>query len=469
MGAAQAVNVGVMMLSVIVLSRLLMPHDFGIIAMTTPITGFVLLFQGLGLNQAAIQAKTLSGEQRNALFQYNVLASGVMVVLLFALAPLVAWFYDDVRPGYIVAASTLNVVLGGLAMQHMAHLNREMRFADLAKIQVVGSIASFLVTCGAALYLGNYWALWIGMFAASLWNCAALWIADDWRPSLRNDLARATDLFRFGLDVTWANLLSFLVRNVDDVLIAKVWGTTSLGLYDRAYRLMMFPLQQINAPLSRIFLPLLARLSDEPARYRRVYLMAIRAISMAVVPGAVAAAMTAHALIPFLLGERWTGAAPIFFWLALAVAMQPVTATNSWLFLTTNRSREMLRWTMIGAPFTIACFVVGLQYGAAGVAAAYFVAETIKTPVLIYKYTRTTPVSAGDVYHALVPSLLGGGLGWLAVLLLEFERLAAPLFIGAAVLLSYACAFACHLALERGRQDMRDGIAQLRAAIGKEQ
>src|SRR5690606_11395460 len=105
----------------------------------------------------------------------------------------------------------------------------------------------------------------------------------------------------------------------------------------RSYRLMMFPLQNINTPLSRVMLPILSRLHDEDARFRRSYLTALRAILILSTPGIAVAGATSDRLVPLLLGEQWAQAAPIFLWLSLAALVQPLSNTTGWLFIARGR------------------------------------------------------------------------------------------------------------------------------------
>ena len=223
----------------------------------------------------------------------------------------------------------------------------------------------------------------------------------------------------FGANLTGFNILNYLVRNVDNVLIARSWGAAPLGLYDRSYRLMMFPIQTINQPLSRLMLPALRRVRDDPVRYRRMFLLAIRTLSLISVPGIMAGAMCSREVVSILLGERWNDAGPIFFWLSLAAVTQPVSNATGWLFMSSDRSRAMMQWGLVSAPITITGFAAGLPWGAAGVATGYFLSQVICMPLLYAWSTRGTSVRASDLYATLLPTLVGGGIAWAVVGLLR--------------------------------------------------
>jgi polysaccharide transporter, PST family len=414
-GTSQFLRVVLTILSTIIVARILAPEDYGIIAMVSPVMGFLLLFQNLGLSHAAVQARTLSSEQSTALFWVNMTASAIIASILLLLAPVVSWFYGEPRAAYITAASAANVLVSGSTIQHLALFNRELRFRILSRVDIGASVTTFVATVVAALVLRSYWALWLGSFLGFVLNAVLVWKHSAWRPSLQVSFAGSRNLIRFGASITGFNLLNFLSRNVDNVLIGRVWGTTALGLYDRSYRLMMFPLQNINAPLSRVMLPILSRLRDDEERFRRSYLMALRGILILSTPAIAVAGATSDRLIPFLLGDQWSNAAPIFLWLSLAALFQPLSNTTGWLYISTGRGRALMRWGAASTSVTIVAFVVGVNWGPVGVAAAYFISSAAKLPFLFRWCTNGTPVHSRDLYSALAPSVAVAVVVWTAL------------------------------------------------------
>ncbi|CDO34531.1 lipopolysaccharide biosynthesis protein [Novosphingobium sp. KN65.2] len=462
-GIAQGLKVLLSMASVIVVARLLAPSEFGVIAMTTPITGFILIFQNLGLNQAVVQARTINEEQTNALFFYNLAASAAIALIFLAISPLVGLFYGDPRPAMVTAASALTVLLTGTTLQHTALLNRAMRFRALSFVDVTTAAAALLFTVGFALWLRNFWALWLGAFCGTIVNAALVWRIDRWRPSRRIVWGSARNMVKFGANLTGFNFLNFIRKNIDNILIAKMWGSSALGLYDRSYKLMMFPLEKVNSPLARVMLPALARVQDEPARYRRMFLLAIQTLSIVSVPGIMAVAMCSDVVIPLLFGARWTDASPIFFWLSLAAVTQPVSNATGWLFISSGRTREMFQWGLYSTPVTIAAFVIGLPWGPVGVAKAYFLSQAVTVPVLYYWCTRGTAVSARDLYAAILPTLVGGLLAWSLVLLAR-EHLSTVPLLATAFVCSYGFSVAVQAVTKKGRTALVEMTRILSAA-----
>ena len=199
-------------------------------------------------------------------------------------------------------------------------------------------------------------------------------------------------------------------------MIGRVWGDAALGLYDRAYKLLLFPLLQINAPLARVMLPMLARLRTDGPRYRSAYLQAVNQLLLVTQPGIVFAIATADIFVPILLGNDWRAAAPIFQWLGLAALLQPISVVTNWLFISQGRSGAYALWGAFNAAVCAVAFCVGLPWGPIGVAAAYSISQVLcRSPVVLWMATRTGPVRLQDLcsigtMHALASAVSFGGI-----------------------------------------------------------
>lgn len=456
LGVTQVVRLVLTLLSTIVISRLLSPDDYGVMAMAAPVVGFIVLFQDLGLSSATIQAREMPSALSSGLFWINMLASVAIFLALLAAAPLVAWFYGDARAGYVTAASAFGLLIAGSSLQHMALLTREMRFATLSMIEVVNALVTFLAALAAAYFLRSYWALWIGTMSGMLVQVALAWRMMPWRPALRPSLDGTGRMARFGGSLTGFNILNFISRNIDYVLIAKFAGAAAVGLYDRSIKLMMLPLQTLNGPLGRLMLPVLSRLVDQPERYRRSFLLAIRAILFVATPGIAIATAISERLMVFLLGAQWAAAGPIFFWLGLASLLQPVSNTSGWLFISSGNARAMFHWGIVSMVTTVLGILIGLSGGVVGVAMGLFVALLVRTPILYAWCVRGTSVRSSDLYLVMVEPGIGAAAG-VALLFLLPAQWSTGLLLLVALPAAYAATLAAHLLTPAGRALLTTG------------
>ncbi|WP_232303432.1 MULTISPECIES: lipopolysaccharide biosynthesis protein [Paracoccus] len=456
-GGAQAIKLGLQIISVIVLSRLLAPDDFGLVAMAGPVLAFMGLFQNLGLTQATVQRPRIGHEEVNFLFWINVGVSVAVAAAVVAIAPLAADFYNEPRVGPLIAAMALPVLLSGSGAQHGALLNRRMEFGRLAMIEV----AVGLTTLGTAIVWASispsYWALWGASVAGALVGIILVWVSSPWRPSRPGRAGNGWSMVGFGAELTGFNFANFFARNLDNILIGRYWGGVQLGLYERAYKLLLFPLTQITNPLSRVMVPTLSRMSGEPDRYRRAYLRVIRLVLLATLPGVAMSIAMADVLIPFLLGEQWAKSAIIFAALGFAGLVQPLNNPAGWLFVSQGRSREFLYWGLATAGFAVTAFSIGIGWGAVGVAFAYAISEYIKTPILWWYVGRRGPIRVADILKATWPFLLGSHLVVLAlwVLIPYFPETPLPALV-LGMLFAYAAVTALASMTASGRETLKE-------------
>jgi PST family polysaccharide transporter len=295
---------------------------------------------------------------------------------------------------------------------------------------------------------------------------AGYWAACNWRPGRPHRAPGVREMLSFGGHLTGFNTVNYFSRNLDNVLIGWRWGAGPLGLYSRAYNLLLLPLQQINYPAATVAVPTMSRLQDDPDRYRRVYREVLGKLTLITAPVVAFLIATASWTIAIVLGPQWHGAAEIFAWLGIAALVQPVANTTGWLFITQHRTRELFHWGLIGSAMSVASFIIGLPYGPVGVAAAYAISGLlIRTPFLVWYVGRRGPVSARDILQASLKPWLTGLAVLAVVVLLRFalpgigpvEGLALALAVSAAVMLPVL----------RFTRLGRDAVGDIRILLGR--
>ena len=456
-GLAQAVRVLAQICSVILLGRLLPPAQFGLAAMAAPVLAIAVMFQEFGISQAIVQKPKLEAGEASVLFWIGFGLSVVLAIALMLAAPLAAAFYREPEVGHLTAAMALTLAVYGAGAQHIALLNRGMRFEILASLDAAGALLGLVAALIWAWFDPTFWALYAGSLVTALVPALGAWIFVGWIPALPKRNAGAGGAIKFGAGVTGSNMALFFSRNMDNVLIGRRWGEVPLGLYDRAYKLMLMPLQQVNAPLARVMLPALARMLDEPDRYRHAFLRTVNQLMLVLFPGIAFMTGTADLIVPFLLGDKWIEAAPIFAFLGMAGLAQSLNNTCAWLFLSQARTWELMRWGIFNAVFCVAGFVIGLPYGPAGVAAVFAIGEFIRTPLLWGYATRTGPVRWRDAVRLAVPHLLGAFAALGVVRLVSHQMGAMPILVfGIALPLAYVMAYGTVALFPQGRTALRE-------------
>lgn len=465
-GFAQGIRIAIQFLSVVILARLLVPEDFGLVASVAPIVAFVGLFQNLGLQQAVIQRREISQRQLNQVFWVSAAVGLCCTAIVAALAPAVALFYDDARMTGITLASGAPLFLFSFAALPLALMNRRLQFGQLALNDVMAALAGLIATVVAAYAGMGYWSLVMGPAVSAIVTLAAAWRTARWRPA-KPELRIDREILSFGANLTGFNLVNFFARNLDTLLIAKFSGATQLGYYDRAYKLMLFPLQNITQPLSRLMIPILSRIQDDKKRFRDIYMETNWLLAAITAPGIAALTMTAGEVVGILFGERWLPVAAIFAWLGIASLTQPISATTGWIFICQGRTKTMFRWGVYSSITTVAAFAIGIGWGAVGVAAAYAISGYIlRIPVLAALLHRVGPVSAWDFLTPQLLFIASALAAWACYHALPQPWLAWDIVaIAVALALNYGIALVLMLLLPNSRQALLAALDRVRAAI----
>jgi PST family polysaccharide transporter len=455
--------------AIVTLSRLLGPSDFGIFAMLSPILALATLLRDGGISGAMLQRQAMSHAELSALFWISVCWGIGLAALLAMSAPYIAGFYGEPRLVSLVIASAVIVIAGSLSLQHMALLNRELRFRVLAAIDAGSLGAGYFVGIVIAAITGSYWALWAVNCTTALSILIASWIACHWRPGRPERQGAVGDILRVGGNITVSGLFDFLIRSLDKVLIGRARGDFELGLYDRAYRIVLLPLLFVTAPLDRLVLPSLVRMRDDAESYRKVYRLALQAPLLAIIPPMATIMAAPEPVCVLLLGREWGSAAPLLAWLCLAGALQLITSSLGSLLISQGRTRDLTILNACSFAFAALAYFMGLRSGALGVAAAYAISEVIRSPVALWWATRRGPVRLKDIGGAVLPFFMSAVCVFAVVSFMERRLSGEPaLLLGLSIPVSYAVTILTMVLTAAGRQCLHEAVklaAELRASL----
>lgn len=399
-----------------VLAHLLVPRDFGLIAMIAVFTGFIFIFTDLGLSAAIVQRRDV-GERHlcTALWLNAGLGVGSMLAIM-GIAPALAAFYGQPRLVALTVALAPTSLIGSLAAVQTAILERQMDFKRLAIIESTAFVAgNVLAIAMAAAGYGVWSFVGLALLSSSI-RAVLLWGFSGWRPRHGPDRQSLADLWGFGSRLTGFNTVNYLARNVDNLLIGRFVGTNQLAYYNQAYNFMLFPVGLVGSVATRVMFPALSRLQDDVEQVKRVYLRSLGLISLLTFPFVVGLFVVAQPLVLTLLGPRWRPAVPLVQILCIPSLVQSLVTTTGWIFTSQGRTDMMLRWGLFASSCVICSFFVGLPWGARGVAIAYAAASVIGTyPSFAYP-GRLIGLSMMDVVRSVsgvIPAVaIMGGAAW---------------------------------------------------------
>jgi O-antigen/teichoic acid export membrane protein len=416
---AQAGNFALRISSVMVLSRLLEPKDFGLLGMVTAFTGVLSLFRDFGLSAASVQRATVTEEQTSTLFWINLLVGAVLTAAAILLAPVVGAFYREPRLFWVTTIVAPGLLFNGAGVQHSAILQRQMRFTALAWIDVISLVLSTAIAIVGAKAGYGYWALVAMTVSLPLTTTIGLWLVSRWVPGRPRRGAGIGSMLRFGGTVTLNSLVVYITFNFEKVLLGRFWGAEVLGLYGRAYQLIRIPTDNLNSAVGEVAFSALSRVQNDPPRLKRYFLKGYSLVLGLTIPVTIACALFAQDLIVVLLGPKWNDAAGIFRLLAPTILVFAIVNPLGWLLTSVGMVGRALKMALVMAPVMITGYLVGLRYGPRGVALAYSTLMVLSVVPLIAWAVKGTVISVYDMLLAVSRPLISGLAAAALVLVLQ--------------------------------------------------
>jgi len=353
------------------LAHLLVPEDFGIVAMAMVLVNFFALFKDAGFSSATIQQEKVTHEQVSLLFWLSAGMGLCLGLILYVSAPVISWFFNEPRLLVVMEFLSVIFIIGGLAIQHESLLRRQMRFRCLAVIELSALMIAAITAVFLAMNGYGYWAMvWMQVIAIAV-RVLLLWLWSGWHPSMPALRVGVRRMALFGGQMTVANVIQYLSRQSDQLLLGWYSGAHALGLYSTAMQMMMMPITQIIAPLAQVAQVTLSRVQNQADDFRRTYLLLARIVAYATMPMMAVLAVLAEPVIHLFLGEKWLEAVPLVMLLAVAGWIMPVNNTMGWVLMARAEGGRMLRWNLIMAPLFLTAFGLSLPWGALGMVAAF--------------------------------------------------------------------------------------------------
>lgn len=449
--------------STLVLARMLAPDDFGLLAMVAAIVGLAELVRDFGLSGAIVQAKEINDRLWSSLLWLSVALGTLLMLLVAAAAPLIAALYGEPRLTLITLVLAPGLLLNGICTPLQTKLQRDLRFTLLAKLEVSTMLLSVGAAIGGAFLGWGVWSLVAMSAVGALYRLAVLTIQAKphfgWPRIDRSVLPFLTN----GGSIFGSQLLNYAARNVDNVVVGSFLGPTVLGYYSRAYALLIMPLSQINGPLSRVALPVLSRLQDQPDRFRRYISASLLVISYVSLPAFAILAGVAFPLVEVLLGPNWAATAGIFQLLAIAGLAQPLSSAVGWLFISLNRAHQQLLYSVAAQPLLIGSYFAGMWLGGVqGLALVYSLTSVALLVPSFYFAIRGTFVGWRDVTLPIIKPMLLAPLvflcAWTTTENVVLPSAAEVLLGGLAGLVPLALAW---LLVPPVRRDVREIVAYI--------
>lgn len=380
MVAFKFIDRGVGLFSTILLARLLVPADFGLIAIAMMLIGALQLLFAFNFDVHLIQNPTADRAHFDTVWTFNVLFGIAIALLLSALAPFVANFYVEPRLENVIYVLAFCCFIGGFANIGSVMFRREMRFDLEFKFLLYKRLAPFFVSIPIAIWLRSYWALAFGQLAANFTSVALSYYVSNFRP--RFSLVARTELFHSSKWLMVNNTLGFLNGRAAEFLIGRFAGVAGLGLYTISAEFATLPTTELVAPINRAAFPGYSRLAHDTTLLRNSFLGVISIIALFAMPAGIGIVAVADLLVPAVLGWKWLAAIPLIQILALYGVLTALQSNIGYVYLAVGRPRLI---TVVNAAQFVVLLALLLPacwyFGAIGAAWAFLGTGILMVPV----------------------------------------------------------------------------------------
>jgi polysaccharide transporter, PST family len=414
--AARGANAFIQLASMILLARLLTPHDFGLVAMVLAVTGVAPTIIDLGMGDASTQKTHISHVEISALFWSNIAISVVLTALFAGGSGLIAAFFGEPPLMEISLVLSTTFVTTALSIQHYALMKRAMQFREIAVIDISANVIGSIVSVAIAYAGYGYWALVAKPVATPLLTAAGAWLSCRWVPGRPRFTPAVKEMFAFGLGVTGFTMTDYIARSADRIAIGYFQGAGPLGYFQNAFTIYGNLLAILTEPLHNIAVAGLSKLRGDVDELKRSWAVALSSLSFFSAPAFAVLAVTGQDVLVMLLGQKWAPAGPLLCIFALRGIAHTVERSLGWIHVAAGRADRWMRWGVFSAVCQLVALAAGLPFGVLGVAVAYTIAMFLLfIPAVVYA-GRPVGIGAMDVLKVVGPqtvaALVAVGLGF---------------------------------------------------------
>ncbi|MEL6892754.1 MAG: lipopolysaccharide biosynthesis protein [Actinomycetota bacterium] len=382
MGPTQVVIQVVRVGSLLVLTRLLTPQEFGLVALVTVLTGlFERVLGDTGTTTALVRHPTISHGLASSVLWLNVAIGGLTTLVLVVFGAPIASLLGDADATDIVRVMGFLAVINGCAHVPRALFRRRMLFSRLAATNLTNAVITAAATIGFAAAGWGEWAIVVGNLSGTVTATVLAWVLIDWRPALHFSRRRLSEIAGFSSRLTIQNIFGYISFAGDRFIVGRFVGTTELGYYGMANRLMRYPIQTTAQTYRDVVFPNLARLQDDHRAMTTAYERSVSGIAFVIFPLCGVIAALADPLVAFGLGPKWVPATDVLALVAVTSGLQAVASTTGSLYNARGRADLSLRWQVFSSLFLLACYSIGARWDLIGVAWSYLIGIALLTPL----------------------------------------------------------------------------------------
>lgn len=347
----------------IVLARLLMPNEFGLVGMIAVVISIGVALKDAGMSHSLIRTQKPDELDYATVFYLNLFVSFIVYALIFISSPWIGDFYNKPVLIQMIRLLALGIIIDAFSTIQRTKLTKEMNFKTQFLVDLPSLIVSGIV--GVVMAYCNYgvWSIVAMQLVKNSLASIQLWIHSKWIPKFIFSVKRLKVHLNFGYKLTLSGLLDVLYNNIYNVLIGKFFSAADLGYYTRSSGTTNLVVQNVSGAINKVTYPLFSEIQDNDIRLKNVYVLIMQQVLFWVAPILIGAAVLAEPLFRFVYTEKWLPAVPMFQILCVVGIMYPIHVYNLSILNVKGRSDLFLKLELVKKIIAITCIFIVLPYG----------------------------------------------------------------------------------------------------------
>lgn len=378
-----AVQIGQFVVSV-VLARILVPEDFGLIGMLAIFIALSQTFIESGLGVGLIQRQERTAIDFSTMFLFNLAVSSFVYLILFFSSSYISIFFDQPQLTDLIRVLSLSLFFNAIAIVQKTKLTIALDFKSIAKSNVIAVIVGGLCGIVGAIYGYGVWALVIQSLVGSLAASVSLWFLSSWTPSLLFSKKSFNSLFHYGSKILLAGLYAQLMNNVFNICLGRFYPAASLGFYTRAKSFADLSAGTIVSIIQQVTFPVLATVQKDKEKLVSIYSRMIRMSAFLIIPLMTLIALLAKPIVILLLTEKWISLIPLLQWMVFARIFLPMSAINMNLLNAIGRSDLFLKVDLSKLPLTLIAILITIPLGVKAIVIGHVVTSALSFIINAY-------------------------------------------------------------------------------------
>lgn len=397
---------GIQLIVQILLARLLLPSDYGIIALIIVFITISQCFVNSGLNTALIQKKEIDDTDTSSVFYVSLLIAAVFYTILFLTAPAISAFYNEPLITPVLRVLGLTLFFGAVNSIQNAVIARNFQFKKLFGCSIISTTASGVIGISMAFLGYGVWALAGQQLSAIIASCIIMGFVVKWRPKLLFSIKKVKGLFSFGWKLLVSGMIDIVYNNLSVLIVGKAFSTTMLGYYSKGNEYPNYIANGINGTIQAVMLPAYAKHQDDKYTVKQIMRRALKTSSFVVFPAMALLAAAAEPLVTLLLTDKWLMCVPFLQIFCCVYALWPIHTVNLQAINGIGRSDVFLKLEIVKKIIGVTILIITIPIGIYAIAIGMIFTGVIGTFINAYPNKKLLDYSFLQQWKDLMPALL---------------------------------------------------------------